>query len=198
MNIKKVKCRFEFTEDIDHDTEYWLPDDMINNAFNTYSDRGDFERLAPEVYKMLTNSYERTGEMFEISTKEELINKGNIWLLVTRDEKMSAFVIRDMSNHTLIAASNGTPQGKKDLLSIMFRDVRQIKGGIYEVSSNAPEHILVREGATRVPVDKAPKILNKQVIPSGDGFHYRDIFEDKLEKIILENEWGWEVSEMFI
>ena len=170
---------------------FMLPDSFISDAYKNLFKKEEMKLYAKEVKALLDEAYKDIGGALGIDTEEDLINEGNFWKLVTRNGKVTAaciYTMNSLGRKAKYGMSDGTPSGKKDLISILTEDVTQVARGAYYEVSGAPERILTRLGMKVIPADKVSAILNKTVTPSEDGFHYtRNIAGRPVEKLLLGN-----------
>ena len=184
MNIKQLEADFLLPANLTKGTIY----DSFYNLFT----KDEFEVYADDVFALMQESYKDVGGLLNIKTVDDLMAEGDFWKLVVRNGHVYAAAVYKKTQYgrkAKLMGTDGSAQGKKDLLTIMSEDVREVSRGAYYEVSEAPEHILkTKFGMTPIPVEDVPKIINKSVTPTGDGYHYkRDVGGLVKEKILLGN-----------
>lgn len=154
---------------------FYVPDDWASDTYKHFFNKEDMKKYSKEVLLLLQEFYKNTGGVPRIKTEEELVCVGEFWKLIVREGNVTAVCIYKMHSdgHKVIyATTDNTMEGKKDLLSIMTEGVTRVARGAYCEVSGAPKSILIKLGLPTVPNSKVAKILNKNVTPLEDGYHY--------------------------
>jgi hypothetical protein len=163
-----------------------INDILLERVYNAFTST-DKMKYADQVWAVLQQAYSKLkGGFGTASSLEELIEKSGLWKVVVRDGKVSAVnIYKDQHGRKSIAiGTDGTPQGKKDLLMVKGDDIKFNRSWV-EVS-DAPEKMLARMGAKPIPSKFAGPLTGKEILDyNSDGYHYtRLIAGDPHEKII--------------
>jgi hypothetical protein len=105
---------------------------------------------------------------------------------IKRNGKITAVnLYKDRHGRKSIAVgTDGTDQGKKDLLKIKLDDDKMERS--WGEVSGKMEHLANKLGSPKVPNSKAAKLIGKDVETDPDGEHYtRDIGGSKKRKVIV-------------
>ena len=150
-----------------------------------------------EIWKLIEDSYKKIGGCSK--NKNELLDSKYLWKMVKRGSKITAVTIYKIpgGRKLVIAASDGTSEGKNDLYSILREDISEIGRGVFGEYSGALEHLMNKFGAQPIPADVAEKILNdmnKDILSKDpDGFHYTRLINGiERTKIMFGNFGGQE------
>lgn len=150
-------------------------------------------KYVDEVRNIFEKSYADIGGTN--ADKDELLMPDIMWKLVRRNEKIAAAIAYKMryGRKAFLAGSDGTTDGKRDLIKIMKEDLDIKDRGAWVEVSGAPEHIyLDKLGGVPIPNVLAKEILeadDKKVLElNSDGYHYtRNIGGKPYEKIMVGN-----------
>jgi hypothetical protein len=138
----------------------------------------DMEPYAQEVWDILQKSYEKAGGFKSATDIPDLLQKSNMWKLVTRNGRVSAVSIyRDqMGRKSIAAGTDQTPQGKRDYMMVKGDDVKMERA--WAEVSGAPEHMAKKAGMIPVPNKFAPFLTRKEIVEyNADGYHYTRLIE---------------------
>ena len=128
---------------------------------------------AEVVWDMLQNSYKKIGGYRGTQNVEELIKDSSLWKLVRKNNKIvAASIYKDLRGRkSIAAATDGTEEGKKALLSIWLEDLKLNRS--WSEVSGATEHMKLKHGFKPISNKYAEEILGKQVLSlNDDGIHY--------------------------
>ena len=146
----------------------------------------DMARWKEKVWALLQSSYSKIGGFKSAATVDELIADSALWKMVTREGTITAIAIyKDRYGRKSIAvATDGTAQGKRDLVMLKSEDMRF--GRAWAEVSGAPERMMSRMGGRPVPNQYAAALTGKEILSfNDDGYHYtRLIAGVPYEKII--------------
>lgn len=165
----------------------------LNERFITVTNNNDMNKYVNIVWDMLQDAYKEIGGFLTAKTKDELIKKSSLWKMVRRNGKILAVKIytsKKGGRKSIACATNGTPEGKDALYSILKEDIKMMdqRQAWAEVSGKM-EHLYNKFGGVVVPSKYIQDILaDKEIFNQKDDGHYsRNIKGEPHEKII----YGW-------
>lgn len=136
------------------------------------------EKYYDEVVDCLEKSYAPIGGI-QSNALKNLMDPDMMWKMVTRNGKVVAVTISKLTGGTrkvVLAGTDLSDQGKKDLRAIVKEDVEQLERKSWTEVSGAMENIYIKKnGAKPIPDDVAAELMSlmgKKVEPTGDGYHY--------------------------
>lgn len=126
-----------------------------------------------QVWHLLQHAYKEIGGFLSAANAQELAETPGIWKLTLRGDQITAVVIyKESHGRKLIgAATDGTAQGKQDLILILKEDKR-LNRSWAEVSGKM-ENLYEKLGAQPIPNDQAARLTGKRILSlDDDGVHY--------------------------
>jgi len=138
------------------------------------------EKHRQQIHDMIRDSYKKidgyAGHKSGSDEESKAIHSdisSSLIKATVRDGKVSAVNLykKQHGRKSIAIATDGTDQGKKDLLKNKLEDHEQ-KRAWGEVSK-APEHIAKKMGVPVIPVERMKKLTGKELEPVGDEGHYR-------------------------
>ena len=167
--------------------EYKLYLEKFVNLWN----KEDMSKYIDEVYDIMVKSYESIGGFLTANSPQELQNKTDLIKIIKRQGKISAVSCYKVSNNQrklICGGTDGTERGKNDLYMIINEDIKQIYRNAYAEVSGKLEHIYLKRGANIIPNNVVSLIIDKEIEPDPDGFHYyREIMGQKIKKLLVGN-----------
>lgn len=168
-------------------------ENILNEHYVTVTNNNDMNKYVDIVWDMLQNAYKEIGGFLTAKTKDELIKKSSLWKMVRRNGKILAVKIytsKKGGRKSIACATNGTPEGKDALYSILKEDIKMMdqRQAWAEVSGKM-EHLYNKFGGVVVPSKYVKDILkDKEIFGQKDDGHYsRNIKGEPHEKIMF----GW-------
>ena len=156
----------------------FLTEKVLSIGFNPEHEHHR-EKHRQQIHDMMQKSYEKCGGYGGLpsGSKEESdsihhdITHSHI-KAVKRGDSITAAHLYKMQHgrKTIAAATNGTPEGKKDWLKVGMEDHAQKRA--WAEKSGAPEHIAHKLGVPAVPAKHAERLTGKKVEVHPDGIHY--------------------------
>lgn len=143
---------------------------VLNLGDNRVEDR---LTVGPQIWNMLDNAYRDIGGFLSAANIEELASTPGLWKIVMRNQQVTAVVIyKAIHGRKLIGcATNGTPQGKTDLMMILQED-RHLSRSWAEVSGKM-ESLYRKMGALPISNADAHLLTGKHIMNTDeDGVHY--------------------------
>ena len=138
----------------------------------------DKEQYVDTVWDMLDQAYKPVGGFKSATSKDDLIQDSNLWKLVKRGDKIvSVAIYKDKNGRKSIAmATDGTVQGKKDLIKLKSDDIKLHRS--WCEASDKAESFLKRLGAVPVSSKYAAKLTGKEILGYDvDGVHYTRLIQ---------------------
>ena len=138
-----------------------------------HTEVSDRQQYADQVWNLLQHAYKEIGGFLSAANAQELVETPGLWKLVIRDSHVHAVVIyKESHGRKLIgAATDGTAQGKTDLIQILKEDKR-LNRSWAEVSGKM-ENLYEKLGAKPIPNDQAARLTGKRILSlDADGVHY--------------------------
>jgi hypothetical protein len=159
---------------------------LIERVVNAYDEKTK-RQYGQEVWDILQKSYAKVpGGFGSADDIPDLIQKGDLWKLITRNGKVTAVgIYRDQFGRKAIASgTDGTRQGLIDYKMIKGEDQRFERA--WAEVSGSPEAAMVKAGFKPIPAKFAAILCKKPIIEyNPDGFHYSRMIAGGLhEKII--------------
>ena len=140
------------------------------NIFHT--DTEQREQYRDTVWAMLQKAYEPIGGIkgSGFRSKDDMVANIPFWKIVRRGTDITAVVMyKDKTGRKLVAiATNGTPQGKKDLAEMVIADLKQDRS-FMELSDTALKFLVRQVGYdlivkyAKTPQDAAKILVNNQI-----------------------------------
>lgn len=173
---------------------------IINEHFVTCFEPQDMEKWLDSVWTMLDNAYAYAGGVKGI-TKEQLIPESDIWKLVRRGNKLTAAVLyttKRGGRKACYMASDGTTEGKHDLIKIIQEDARMKDRDAWQEVSGRAVKIFLTNGHLPVPNTVAKEIMKDKEFDElkDDGWFYvRKIGGEPHTKILVSRSRGVEAPD---
>ncbi len=159
---------------------------IITEHIINVNDRDEKLNYVDEVWRLIELSYAKIGGS-NFRDKDDLIDDTNLWKLKKLNGKIIAGrIYKDKSglNKSIAAFTNKTVSGIKSLYDIISTDIK--RGRSYgEVSGKMEELSILKFNAVPVESKYVSKILNKEIIPDEDGYHYTRMIGGKPHTKIL-------------
>lgn len=168
-------------------------ENILNEHYVTVTNNNDMNKYVDIVWDMLQNAYKEIGGFLTAKTKDELIKKSSLWKMVRRNGKILAVKIytsKKGGRKSIACATNGTPEGKDALYSILKEDIKMMdQRQAWAKVSGKMEHLYNKFGGVVVPSKYVKDILkDKEIFGQKDDGHYsRNIKGEPHEKIMF----GW-------
>lgn len=202
-NEKELMKAFNHCLKFDDSTDL-MPDETLNNQnlnekfvnVLTGNDR-ETSKYKDKVYEILYNSYKDIGGVAGLENSDNLISDSDFWKLeIKNNEILSVFVytFKRGGRKVQYIGTNGTPEGKKSMYNIVKDDLRLKDRNAWIECSGAVEHIYLKMGARKMPIDEVRKRLqDKEVLDLtdkdiksyrgknniDDGYHYKRLIGGK-------------------
>lgn len=151
---------------------------LLNERYVNLLTPTDKEKYVDVVWDMMQQAYKPIGGFKSATSKDDLIQDTNLWKLVKRGDKIvSAAIYKDKNGRKSIAiATDGTLQGKSDLVKMKSDDIRLHRS--WCESSGKAESFLKRLGAKPVSNKFAAKLTGKEILGYDvDGIHYTRLIQ---------------------
>lgn len=162
---------------------------LINEKFVNLWDKEDMKSYIDEVFNLMITAYESIGGFLTAKTPDELISKTDLIKIIKRNGSISAvscYKVSGKGRKLICGATNGTEQGKKDLLTIIKEDITQIKRNAYSEVSGKLEHIYLKFGSSVIQNYLVSEIIGKEIIiDETDEFHYFRKIKGELHRKLL-------------
>lgn len=166
---------------------------FINEHFLTVKSKEDMKKYADEVWDILQKSYAYIGGIAGVNSIDDIIEDTDLWKLVRRGDKITAIKAYKMKNGSRKAnccGSDGTEQGRKDILKIYSEDNLMKDRNSYGEYSGKAVSTVLKTGGIPVPATVAAEILEgKEITPCEDGWFYeRKLGDGKIHhKLMIGN-----------
>ena len=176
---------------------------IINEHFVTCFEPTDMEKWLDLVWGMLDAAYAYAGGVKGI-TKEQLIPESDLWKLVKRGDKITAAVLYTMKRggrKACYMASDGTPEGKRDLTKLILEDAKMKDRDAWQEVSGRAIKAFLGNGHLPVPNTVAQEILKDKTFDElkPDGWFYtRKIGGEPHTKILVSRSRGVEAPDEVI
>lgn len=150
--------------------------EFINEHFLTITDKNKMKEYGDDVWDMLQKAYAYIGGVAGADSIDDIINDTDMWKLVRRNGKITAikaYKFKKGGRKSNCCASDGTEQGKKDLMKIYKEDgIMKDRKQYGEYSGKAVSAVL-KTGGIPVPASIAQTLLEpKEVTPCKDGWFF--------------------------
>lgn len=152
---------------IEFRNEYILTEKVLSPGFNPNHNHYK-ERYRDQIYQILKRSYEKIGGYGGLGTGTDAehhsihhdISTMNM-KMTRRNENITAVTLykNQFGRKSIAAGTNGTKQGKEDLVKHMAEDNTQARA--WAEVSDAPEHINRKTGTPEIPYHVARQIVGK-------------------------------------
>ena len=103
--------------------------EFINEHFLTITDKNKMKEYGDDVWDMLQKAYAYIGGVAGADSIDDIINDTDMWKLVRRNGKITAikaYKFKKGGRKANCCASDGTEQGKKDLMKIYKEDGERV------------------------------------------------------------------------
>lgn len=174
----------------------YLQERVLSPGFNKEHDALK-EKHRQEIHDILHKSYSHpsiggyggltSGSKEESDAIHHDISNNKMKMVRRNNKVVAVNLYKDQHGRKSIAAgTDGTPEGKKGMLSIMHDDKKKERS--WSEVSGAPEHIMTKMGFPKVPNSRAKELTGKHDIePTKDDDHKytRKIGNDRHEKTIM-------------
>lgn len=156
-------------------TQY-IKENIITEHFLTITKKEDMKKYSNDVWDILQKSYAYIGGIAGINSIDDIINDTDMWKLVRRNGKitaMKAYKFKNNGRKANCGGSDGTEQGKKDLMKIYQEDgICKDRKQYGEYSGKAISTVL-KTGGIPIPADIAQTMLEpKEVTLCDDGWFF--------------------------
>ena len=171
---------------------------ILAEHYINITDKAQMVPYIDYIWDMLDKAYAYVGGFKSAKNKEDLIKKSSLWKMVRRNGKIVCIAIYTdkLGRKAIAKAYDESEIGKTEVHKLFFDDARLKRG--WGEFSHAPEYIMLKYGARKVPNKYAQKILGpkKPIISfNPDGFHYTRLIQgEPKEKIILGYIEGFDIE----
>ena len=149
---------------------------MINEHFLTLTKKEDMKKYGEEVWDILQKSYAYIGGIAGVNSIDDVIDDTDMWKLVRRNGKitaMKAYKFKKGGRKANCGGSDGTEQGKKDIMKIYQEDGMCKDRKQYGEYSGKAVSAVLKTGGIPVPASIAQTMLEpKEVTPCEDGWFF--------------------------
>ena len=149
---------------------------FINEHFLTVTNKDDMKKYADEVWDILQKSYAYIGGVAGANSIDDIIEDTDMWKLVRRNghiTAMQAYKYKQGGRKTNCCGSDGTEQGKKDIMKIYQEDGLMKDRKQYGEYSGKAISAMLKSGGIPVPNSIAQTLLEpKEVEPCEDGWFF--------------------------
>jgi len=173
-------------------TQY-IKEQLITEHFLTLTKKEDMRKYGEEVWDILQKSYAYIGGIAGINSIDDLIEDTDLWKLVRRDNKITAikaYKLKNGGRKSNCGGTDGTIQGKKDIMKIYQEDGLMKDRHQYGEYSGKAVSTVLKTGGIPVPAAIAQTILEpKKIEICQDGWFYiRKLGDGKLHhKLMVGN-----------
>lgn len=125
-----------------------------------------------QVKSIIDHAYSAMGGHLNYPDSESLIRDDSWWKLVKRNNQIVALAMykNRAGNKQITVATNGTSEGKRELLKMIADDIK-LKRSWTEVSGPLAK-FCIRSGVPPVPNEFAEEILGKEILELRGKFKY--------------------------
>lgn len=156
-------------------TQY-IKEQLITEHFLTLTKKEDMKKYGEEVWDILQKSYAYIGGIAGINSIDDLIEDTDLWKLVRRDNKITAikaYKLKNGGRKSNCGGTDGTIQGKKDIMKIYQEDGLMKDRHQYGEYSGKAVSTVLKTGGIPVPAAIAQSILEpKKIEICQDGWFY--------------------------
>ena len=195
LNYKNLISTIQFAFDRFKDINKKINESIINEHFTNIvindEDKTKLDEYKDVVYNILQKAYEPIGGILGCDNVDMLVNDSDFWKLFTRNGKVYACVIYTFKRggrKLMYCGTDGTPEGKKALYTIIKDDLRLIDRKAWAEVSGAMEHIYIdKHGAIPIPAEVAQQLLEDKpfIKIHDDGFHYDRYIDGEVHTKIM-------------
>ena len=195
LNYKNLISTIQFAFDRFKDINKKINESIINEHFTNIvindEDKTKLDEYKDVVYDILQKAYEPIGGILGCDNVDMLVNDSDFWKLFTRNGKVYACVIYTFKRggrKLMYCGTDGTPEGKKALYTIIKDDLRLIDRKAWAEVSGAMEHIYIdKHGAIPIPAEVAQQLLEDKpfIKIHDDGFHYDRYIDGEVHTKIM-------------
>lgn len=154
----------------------FIKEQLITEHFLTLTKKEDMKKYGEEVWDILQKSYAYIGGIAGINSIDDLIEDTDLWKLVRRDNKITAikaYKLKNGGRKSNCGGTDGTIQGKKDIMKIYQEDGLMKDRHQYGEYSGKAVSTVLRTGGIPVPAAIAQTILEpKKIEICQDGWFY--------------------------
>lgn len=154
----------------------FIKEQLITEHFLTLTKKEDMKKYGEEVWDILQKSYAYIGGIAGINSIDDLIEDTDLWKLVRRDNKITAikaYKLKNGGRKSNCGGTDGTIQGKKDIMKIYQEDGLMKDRHQYGEYSGKAVSTVLRTGGIPVPAAIAQSILEpKKIEICQDGWFY--------------------------
>ena len=154
----------------------FIKEQLITEHFLTLTNKEDMKKYGDEVWDILQKSYAYIGGIAGINSIDDLIEDTDLWKLVRRDNKITAikaYKLKNGGRKSNCGGTDGTEQGKKDIMKIYQEDGLMKDRHQYGEYSGKAVSIVLKTGGIPVPAAIAQTILEpKKIEICQDGWFY--------------------------
>ena len=146
----------------------------------------DIRLYAKEAWDMISKAYEYIGGVAGCDSYNDFLNfyvnnaiqEKFMWKIVRRHDHLSAvkiYTLKRGGRKGIIIASDGSEQGKKDLMEILSDDFNMKNRQSWEELSGKALGIALKNGAIPLPNNIIQVLMpdKKDIIPLKDGWFYK-------------------------
>jgi len=170
----------------------YLEEKILNPGFN---DKHEYarEKYRDQIHSAIKHSYAPIGGYLGLGSgsKEEseaihsdISNPDHAMKLTKRGNTITSVALyrKHKGRKSIVSATNGSEQGKKDLRKTMEDDHKHKRA--WSEASGAVAKIREKIGYPKVPVSRASELTGKKVVPKDEYTYTRDIMGHPHEKTI--------------
>jgi hypothetical protein len=154
----------------------YIKENLICEHFLTLTKKEDMKKYGEEVWDILQKSYAYIGGIAGINSIDDLIEDTDLWKLVRRDNKITAikaYKLKNGGRKSNCGGTDGTIQGKKDIMKIYQEDGLMKDRHQYGEYSGKAVSTVLKTGGIPVPAAIAQTILEpKKIEICQDGWFY--------------------------
>ena len=154
----------------------YIKENLITEHFITLTKKEDMKKYGDEVWDILQKSYAYIGGIAGVNSIDDIINDTDMWKLVRRNGKitaMKAYKMKKGGRKANCGGSDGTEQGKKDIMKIYQEDGMCKDRKQYGEYSGKAVSAVLKTGGIPVPASIAQTMLEpKEVEPCDDGWFF--------------------------
>jgi hypothetical protein len=160
----------------------YLEEKVLNPGFN---DKHEYarEKYRDQIHRAIVNSYSSIGGYANkgSGTKEEsdaihadISNPNHAMKLTKRGDTITSIALykKHKGRKSIVSATNGSEQGKKDLRKTMEDD--HVHKRAWSEASGAVARLRDKIGYPKIPVERVPELLGKKIEPVDSHSYKRE------------------------